>query len=166
MTEFETFQLWVGKTSVSPTFAQSDIQIQDSNTIRLVYCRPTDFSKRRTDTSNAQAANNTSPDTVTAGAFVELQITQSRESDISSTDVLKLLIKMFYTKMNADGFLKARIGLVTTDNPALNLSPPSDLAGYKIISFKQTPNQEDIALQTFTILLQFIGDHLQLEAFS
>ncbi len=168
MANFDTFKLWYAKgTGVNNTFALADAtrKIQNATTptgeeISLIYVLPSPFSKRQTDVSQALAADPTAPDTGTAGATVILRFTQERKVT-RTVSVLPKLLEMFYLKSSDNTFEKGRFGLENTDNPDLDILPLTT-AGYKFISFKQEPNQNQTSLQIWELTLKFLGDHTKL----
>ena len=165
MTSFEDFTLYYAKSLADNTPVLATLKIVGgANNIKLVYCIPIEFTKRQTDTSNALSEDITSPDTGTARAGVEIEFTQERAS-APTTNVLVTLLDMFYKKTEDDIFRKARFGLSNTDNPSLDALPIAT-GGYKFISFRQMPNRDNPALNTYIIRLDFIGDHTILGAFS
>ena len=164
MTTFEDFTLYYAKSLIDNTAALATLKIVGgANNIKLVYCIPIEFTKRQTDTSNAQSADQTSPDTGTAKAGVEIQFTQERSTS-PTTNVLVTLLDMFYKKTEDDIFRKARFVLLNTDNPELDAEPIAT-GGYKFLNFKQIPNQDDPALNVYIVQLNLIGDHTILGAF-
>ena len=167
MSAFSTFKLWYALSLASNTFALAAAtrRIQNTTTptgeeISLIYCMPQNFAKRATDVSNALAVDPTSPDTGTAGSNVVLRFVQERKV-APTVPVLEELIELFYLFQSDDDFEKGRIGLESTDNPGLDCLPVAT-AGYKIISFKQEPNQNNPAITIYEIVLKFIGDHTKL----
>ncbi len=164
MTSFEDFTLYYAKSLVDNTPVLADLKIVGgANNIKLVYCIPIEFAKRQTDTSNAQSEDTTSPDTGTARAGVEIQFTQERGTP-PATNVLATLLDMFYKKTEDDIFRKGRFGLSNTDNPDLDATPIAT-GGYKFLNFKQIPNQDNPALNTYIVQLNLVGDHTILGAF-
>lgn len=168
MVAYDTFKLWYSKgTGANNTFALADgtRKIQNVTTpakeeISLIYCLPGSFVKRATDVSEALAVDPTSPDTGTGSSNVILRFTQKREQT-PTIPVLAQLLEMFYLKSSDDIYLKGRFGLENTDNPQLDVLPlPS--AGYKFLSYKQEPNQNNPALLIYEITLKFVGDHTKL----
>lgn len=168
MAAFDTFKLWYSK-GVSPnnTFVLADAtrKIQNLTTpaeekVSLIYCIPSPFTKRQTDVSTALAADPKKPDTGTAGAFVILRFTQLREQT-PTVGVMAQLLNMFYLKSSDDTYDFGRFGLENTDHPELDVLP-IPTAGYKFISFKQEPNQNNPALQIWELTLEFLGDHTKL----
>jgi hypothetical protein len=163
MTAFESFTLFFAKSLVENSAAQADLKISDTDGVKLIYCIPIDFSKRQTDTSNAQSEDKTSPDTGTAKAGIELRFTQERNI-APATNILKTLMDMFYKRTQDIDFRKARFGLLNDDNPELDVKP-TDVGGYKFTGFRQEPNPDSPALLMYTVKMDFIGDHTLLGAF-
>jgi hypothetical protein len=163
MAEFETFTLFYAKSLAENGAADALLKITNADKVKLVYCIPIDFTKRQTDTSNAQAEDKTSPDTGTARAGIEIRFTQERDV-APSVNVLKTLMDMFYKKSNDVDFRKARFGLENDDNPELDVTP-TNVGGYKFQTFRQEPNPNDPAILVYTVQLDFIGDHTLLGAF-
>ena len=163
VTNFENFKLWFALSLASPDAASATLFINNTDNTKLIYCIPTSFQKRQTDTSNAQSEDPEKPDSGTAGAAIELRIIQARNSP-PTTPVLDKLIQMFYNKSDDSDFRKGRFGLESTDAPGLN-TVPGPLNGYKFINFKQEPNPDKSAKQIYTIQLEFLGDHTKLGAF-
>ena len=165
-TQLETFKLWYAKGGNNKfSDADNDVKIQNVTTpeaekISLIYCMPSNFSKRSTDVSTALAADIKSPDTGTGVNDVILRFTQERKQR-RTIPVLPKLLKMFYLKSSDDDFHAGRFGLENTDNPELDCLPVK-LAGYKLESFKQEPNQNTPTIQIWEIRLKFVGDHTKL----
>lgn len=166
MATYENFKLWFAA-GVAPnnTFATATIKMQNAtsplaNLVSLIYCLPSRFAKRATDVSNALAVDPTSPDTGTGMSDVILRFTEKREATPGVT-VLSILLNMFYQKSSDDTFEKGRFGLETTDSPDLDVLP-LPTAGYKFVSFKQEPNQNNAALIIWEVTLKFLGDHTKL----
>ena len=167
MTVFETFKIWYAKSLSNNKFSQADgnIKVRDfsspiKQSVQLIYVIPSQFRKRETDVSEALAVDPSSPDTGTAMSDVIVRFVQKREEALS-TSVLPLLLNMFYVKSSDKDFEKGRIGLESSDNPDLDCLPVK-LAGYKFKGFKQEPNQDKTALQTWEVTLKFLGDHSKL----
>lgn len=163
MAEFESFTLYFALSLGQNEAADATLKITNVDGIKLIYCIPIDFTKRQTDTSNAQAPDKTSPDTGTARAGIEVRFSQERDT-APAVNVLKTLMDMFYKKSNDINFRKARFGLLNDDNPELDVKPTS-VGGYKFQNFKQEPNPDKIAINVYTVQLDFIGDHTLLGAF-
>ncbi len=163
MTAFENFTLYYALSLVNNTAAQATLKITNADGITLVYCIPIEFSKRQTDTSNAQSEDPTSPDTGTARADIEIKFTQVRQI-APTVNVLKTLMDMFYRKTQDDDFRKARFGLLNDDNSELDVEPTA-VGGYKFLLFRQVPNPDDPALNAYIVQLKYIGDHTLLGAF-
>lgn len=163
MASFENFTLYFAFSLGQNQAANATLKISNVDGIKLIYCIPIDFTKRQTDTSNAQSEDKTSPDTGTARAGIELRFSQER--DVAPTvNLLKTLLDMFYKKSNDVDFRKARFGLLNDDNPELDVEP-TNVGGYKFQNFKQEPNPDKIAINVYTVQLDFIGDHTLLGAF-
>jgi len=163
MTAFEAFTLYFAKSLAENTAALADLKITNVDGVKLIYCIPIDFSKRQTDTSNAQSEDKTSPDTGTAKAGIELRFSQERNM-APATNVVKTLMDMFYKRTQDIDFRKARFGLLNDDNPELDVEPTAE-GGYKFTSFRQEPNPDSPALLIYTVKMDFIGDHTLLGAF-
>lgn len=168
MGDFQTFKIWYAKSLAQNTFGNADDnrKIQDVATpeetsVKLLSVIPTSFQKRATDQSAALAADKTSPDTGTALNNVTIRFTQQREATLIAPTILTRLINIFYLKSSDDDFQKGRIGLENTDNPELDVLPIAT-AGYKFLSFHQEPNDQKISLQTWELVLGFVGDHTKL----
>lgn len=163
MAEFENFTLYYALSLAQNEAPDATLKITNVDGIKLIYCIPIDFTKRQTDTSNAQSNDKTSPDTGTARAGIEIRFSQERDA-APSVNVLKTLMDMFYKKSNDSSFRKARFGLLNNDNPELDVKPTS-VGGYKFQNFRQEPNPDKIAINIYTVQLDFIGDHTLLGAF-
>lgn len=168
MATFEEFKIWYADSLGSNSFANADAdkKIQNTTTageeISLIYCIPASFAKRATDVSEALAVDPTSPDTGTGMSDIILRFTQQRENGApTAPTVLTRLFNMFYLSQNDSDFQKGRIGIENADNPELDCLPVA-LAGYKITSFRQEPNQDTPALQIWEVRLKFLGDHTKL----
>jgi len=160
MTAFEDFTLYFALSLAQNDATNATLKISNTDGIKLVYCIPNEFTKRVTDTSNALAIDKTEPDTGSGRINVELQITQSRETE-PTTNVLEILNEMFFNKSNDEDFRKGRFGLLCDDNVELEIEPVK-FAGYKFAGFRQIPNKDNPALQAFNISLTFVGDHTKL----
>jgi hypothetical protein len=168
MSAYDTFKIWYALSLGSNSFAaqtDADLKIENITSpvgeeVSLIYVIPSPFSKRVTDVSNALAVNPTSPDTGTGQSNVILRFVQKREVT-PTVPVLPKLLRMFYKFQSDDDFQKGRIGLESTDNPELDCLPIAT-AGYKMISFKQEPNQNFPAVQIWEVILKFLGDNSKL----
>lgn len=165
---FSEFKLWYAKSLTENSFAQADDnkKIEDTTTpageeIQLIFCNPSQFTKRVTDTSEALAVDRTSPDTGTALTDVTIRIAQARTAATRTIPILAKILELFFEKSNDDIFQKGRIGLYNTDNPELNVVPTAN-AGYKFIGFGELPNQDTPGITIYDIIIQFVGDHTQL----
>jgi hypothetical protein len=168
MAAYDTFKLWYAK-AVSPnnTFAAADATHKLENVttpvgeeVSLIYVLPSSFAKRTTDVSNALAVDPTSPDTGTGQSNVILRFVQQR-TVTPTIPVLPKLLAMFYEFQSDDTFQKGRMGLESTDNPELDCLP-IPTAGYKLLSFKQEPNQNHPGVQIWEVVLKFVGDNSKL----
>lgn len=166
MATYENFKIWFAESTANNTFddAADNLKIQNRSDvageeIKLIYCNPTQFSKRVTDVSNVLAIDKTAPDTGSAGNFVTLRFTQQREQSGEPTiPVLFQLLQMYFTiQTDGGGFQKGRIGLENSDNPQLDCLP-IQLAGYKMLRFRQEPNDNSPALKIYEVDLEFLGD--------
>lgn len=167
MAAFDTFKLWYAASIANNSFALADADKRIENTttptgeeIQLIYCIPTQFQKRVTDVSNALAVDPKAPDTGTAGSYVTLRFAQKRNV-APTVSALTKLRDMFYLFGTDDTFISGRFGLENTDNPELDCLPIAN-AGYRMVSFKQEPNQNQAALLTYEVVLRFLGDHTKL----
>jgi len=167
MAAYDTFKLWYALSIANNAFSQAaatrrieNVTTPTGEEISLIYCLPNPFAKRATDTSEALAVDPTSPDTGTGSSNIIIRFTQKREGT-PTIPVLAKLLEMFYLKSSDDIFLKGRFGLENTDNPQLDVLPLAT-AGYKFLSFKQEPNQNNPALMIYELTLKFVGDHTKL----
>jgi len=166
---FEVFKIWYALDLANNEFAdQTDALRKIENTttpsgeeISLIYCLPNPFSKRVTDVSEALAVDPKSPDTGTAMANVIIRFTQQRKNGQPASPILDKLIEMFYLKGTDDIFLNGRFGLENSDNPKLDCLPIAT-AGYKLLTFKEEPNQNTLTITTWELHLKFLGDHTKL----
>jgi len=76
--EFADFAIWQAASLGDPSKAGATFVIQQSSTIRLDYCIPLSWTKKRTDLTGVQEEEDVHPDTGPAGGLVELQITLDR----------------------------------------------------------------------------------------
>lgn len=165
MAAFENFKIWYAKSLGSNAFASADTNRRIQNTtdtdkaISLISCTPQIFAKRVTDVSTALAVDPTSPDTGTGMSDVIIRFTEERTIALTASALEKLL-EMFYQLSSDDVFL-ARFGLENTDNSRLDCLPIAT-AGYKFKSFRQEPNQNTPGIQTYEVVLKFVGDHTKL----
>ncbi len=168
MPAYDTFKIWYAFSLGANEFDDQtdlDLKIQNATTpvgeeVSLIYVIPSPFAKRVTDVSNALAVNPTAPDTGTGQSNIILRFVQKREVT-PTVPVLPKLIRMFYKFSSDDDFKKARFGLESTDAPALDCLPIAT-AGYKMLSFKQEPNQNFPAVQIWEVVFKFIGDNSKL----
>jgi len=82
----------------------------------------------------------------------------------TSQAVLKTLMTWFYELNTNTTFRRGYLGLLTEDNPDLDLKPIA-LAGYRLISFQMLPDIENPAALQFLVRINFQGDHTELGAF-
>ena len=161
---FATFQLWQAASLASPSYAQqtnnllkfSDI---DDPEIKVDYCVPSSWIKKRTDVTGVQNEQDVHPDTGPAGAFVEIQFTVDRSSN--TPNILKTLIRWYGTQNTNSDFKRGFLGLTNSDNPELDLIPES-LLGYKLVQFQQINPIDFKARQIYRILLQLGGKAIDL----
>ena len=136
--------------------------VADGGAIRCQYCIARQFNKRQTDLTSPDEPDPTSPDTGTAMNIVELLFLVDRST--ASQTVLKRLMEWFYELNTNTTFRRGYLGLLTQDNPDLDLKPIA-LAGYRLISFQMLPDIENPAVLQFLIRINFQGDHTELGAF-
>jgi len=161
--EFADFAIWYSLSLALPGKTDATIKIESSTTIRLDYCVPQLWSKKRTDLTGVQETEDVHPDTGPAGGFVELQVTLDRGAALPV--FLKTLLN-FYGLQNTDSdFRRGRIGLENSDNPGLDLVPSATI-GYRMIQFSLINPIDFKAKQIYRILLQFGGDALSLPVFT
>ncbi len=160
--EFDAFAIWFALSIGSPGKASATSKIENSATIKLDYCIPTNWAKKRTDVTGAQEETDVHPDTGPAGAFVELQVTIDRGT--STPAFIKELIRWYGTQNTDSDFKRGRLGLENDDNPELDLVPSATI-GYKLIQFGIISPVSYKAKQTYKILLQFGGPALSLPVF-
>lgn len=163
VTAFENFTLYYALSIAQNGPNDATLKISNTDGISLIYCNPSEFLKRVTDTSNALALDKTEPDTGTGKAIVELQVSQDRSTP-PTTNILKILEQMFFIKSSDTIFRRGRFGLVSTDNPELD-AEPIKFGGYKFAGFKQIPNKDEPGLVKYNIILSFVGDHTILGGF-
>lgn len=157
--EFDEFQLWYadGLAPNNTYAAQTDnsLKFQNDSQIKLDYCIPVNWSKRRTDLTGVQSDEGVYPDTGPAGAFVELQLTVDRTS-VLAQDFIAVLIN-YYDILNTDSdFPRGRLGLTNTDNPQFDVTPVPTM-GYRMIQFMQIDPMDNKGRQIYRILLQRAG---------
>lgn len=160
--EFTAFAIWQAASLGDPSKAGATFKIESSSTIRLDYCIPQLWTKRRTDITGVQEDESVHPDTGPAGGFVELQITLDR--GVSLPLFLKTLLRWFGTQNTNSDFKRGFLGLENDDNPGLDLVPAAKL-GYRLIQFGIISPIDYKAKQTYRILLQFGGRALDLPVF-
>lgn len=160
--EFADFAIWQALSLAQPDKASSVNKIESSATIRLDYCIPQLWTKKRTDITGVQEVEDVHPDTGPAGGFVELQVNLDRGS---ATPVFLKTLLSYYGKQNTDSdFKRGFLGLENSDNPELDLVPSATI-GYRLIQFGMINPIDFKAKQIYRILLQFGGSALQLPVF-
>lgn len=161
--EFASFQLWIAKSLAQNTFAQadSDKKFENDTQIKLDYCVPKQFVKKRTDVTGVQSDQDVHPDTGPAGAFVEIQFTVDRKV-AQLQDFLSALIKMYGIQNTNSEFKRGFIGLTNTDNPQLDVTTPSGTLGYRLVEFGQIDPIDYKARQIYRVLLQLAGKAIDL----
>ncbi len=157
-TVFETFQLWQAASLALPGFDNADDnrKFENDTQVKLDYCIPSLFVKKRTDTTGVQSEQDVHPDTAPAGGFVEAQITIDRKS-VLTQDVLSALIYWYGTQNTNSVFKRGFLGLINTDNPQLDIPTPSATLGYRLVQFQQLNPVDFPARQIFRIMLQLGG---------
>ena len=167
MPAYDTFKIWFAKSVANNEFADADATARIENlttpvgeAVSLIYVIPSNFAKRVTDVSNALATDPTAPDTGTGQSNVTVRFVQKREVT-PTIPVLPKLLEIFYNLQSDDDFQKGRMGLENSDNPELDCLP-IPTAGYKMLSYKQEPNQNFPAVQIWEVVLKFVGDNSKL----
>ena len=161
--EFADFAIWQALSLAQPAKADAAIKIESSDTIRLDYCVPLSWTKKRTDLTGVQETEDVHPDTGPAGGLVELQITLDR--GVSLPLFLKTLLRWYGTQNTNSDFKRGFLGLENADNPALDLVP-SETIGYRLLQYGVISPVDFKAKQTYRVLLQFGGSALSLPIFS
>ena len=161
--EFADFAIWQALSLAQPAKADAAIKIESSDTIRLDYCVPLSWTKKRTDLTGVQETEDVHPDTGPAGGLVELQITLDR--GVSLPLFLKTLLRWYGTQNTNADFKRGFLGLENADNPALDLEPDATI-GYRLLQFGVISPVDFKAKQTYRVLLQFGGSALSLPIFS
>jgi len=160
--EFTDFAIWQALSLAQPAKADATFKIESSSTIRLDYCIPQLWTKRRTDLTGTQEDEDVHPDTGPAGGFVELQVTLDR--GVALPEFLKTLLRWYGTQNTNSDFKRGFLGLENSDNPALDLVPSATI-GYRMIQYGVIGPIDFKAKQTYRILLQFGGSALSLPVF-
>jgi len=161
--EFQDTTLYKALSIGSNDAASSVLKIvADGGAIRCQYCIAREFMKRQTDLTSPDEPDPTSPDTGTARNIVEILFLVDRS--VASQAVLKTIMTFFYELNTNTTFRRGYLGLLTKDNPDLDLKPIA-LAGYRLISFQMLPDIENPAVLQFLVRINFQGDHTQLGAF-
>jgi len=165
--EFATFQLWQATSLALPGFgdALDTRKFQNTTTLKLDYCIPLKWSKKRTDTTGVQSEENVHPDTGPAGALVEIQFTVDRKVAPAPTaqNFLQTLILIYATQNTNSIFRRGFLGLVNTDNPELNVTTPTAKLGYRLLEYGQIDPIDFKSRQKYRVLLQLEGKASTLE---
>lgn len=160
--DFETFGLYRAFSVAQNALADSIDKIENSAAIKCQYVRPANFTKRQADLTPPEGTDPVNPDTGIGQSVVEILLQVDRGT--TSQAVEKTLIKWFFEKAENVTFRRGFLGLLSDDDPDLDLKP-IQFAGYRIIHFHKIPETEHPASQQFIIWIQFEGDHTQLGAF-
>ncbi len=160
--EFTDFAIWQALSLADPSKAGATFKIESSTTIRLDYCIPSAWTKKRTDLTGVQETEDVHPDTGPAAGLVELQITLDR--GVSLPEFLKTLLRWYGTQNTNSDFKRGILGLENSDNPALDLVPSATI-GYRLLQFGVISPVDFKAKQTYRVLLQFGGSALSLPVF-
>jgi len=159
--EFATLQLWQAASIGSPTFgdALDTRKFENTTTLKLDYCIPLKWSKKRTDTTGVQSEENVHPDTGPAGALVEIQFTVDRKIALGAGDqnFLQTLILIYATQNTNSIFRRGFLGLINSDNPELNVTTPTATLGYRLLDFGQIDPIDFKSRQKYRVLLQLEG---------
>jgi len=161
--EFADFAIWQALSLALPSKASATFKIESSSTIRLDYCVPSSWTKKRTDLTGVQETEDVHPDTGPAAGLVELQITLDR--GVTLPLFLKTLLRWYGTQNTNSDFKRGFLGLENADNPALDLVPSATI-GYRLLQFGVISPVDFKAKQTYRLLLQFGGSALSLPIFS
>ena len=159
---FETFGLYRALSVAQNALADSTDKIENSAAIKCQYVRPANFTKRQADLTPPEGIDPVNPDTGVGQSIVETLLQVDRGT--ASQAVEKTLIKWFFEKAENVTFKRGFLGLLSDDDPDLDLKP-IQFAGYRIVHFHKIPETEHPASQQFIIHVQFEGDHTQLGAF-
>ncbi len=160
--EFADFAIWIAASLGDPSKAGSSFVITNTSQIKLEYCIPISWTKKRTDVTGVQEEADVHPDTGPAGGLVELQITIDRTT--STPEFLKTLLRFYGTQNTDSDFKRGFLGLENDDNPPLDLEPSASL-GYRLIQFGIISPVSFKAKQTYKILLQLGGAAISLPVF-
>lgn len=161
--DFETIKIWQAGTIALPGFANATNKFENGAEIKLDYCIPKQWSKKRTETTGVESEIDVHPDTGPAGAFVEIQIIIDRKT--TSPTFLKHLMRWYATQNTDSDFTRGFLGLENSDNPELNLVPSATL-GYKLVYFQQINPSDHKARQMYQIVLQLGGSALNMPVFT
>jgi len=161
--EFATLQIWIAASLGSATFAQADSnkKFENDAQIKLDYCSPQLWVKKRTDVTGVQSDEDVHPDTGPAGAFVEIQFTVDR-SNVLAQDFLSALIHMYGIILTDNEFKRGRIGLINSDNPQLDIITPTATLVYKLVQFQEIDPIDYKSRQIFKVVLQLAGKAVNL----
>ena len=160
---FSAFGLWQAASLTSPGLADATYKIQNSSTVKLVYCAPKSMDKKRTDVTGVQSDVNVHPDTGPAGLTVEIMLAIDRGA-ADQLSILTNLLRWYGTQNTNNVFKRGFLGLSSDDNNPLNVTPTATL-GYKLIHAEQTNPVDYKSRQMFTILLQLGGRVLDMPIF-
>ncbi len=160
---FFVLKLWVATSLGSATFAQgaSNKKFQNDAQIKLEYCIPKRWAKKRTDVTGVQSDIDVHPDTGPAGAFVEIQFSVDRGS-AQTQDFLTALIRMYGTQNTDSEFKRGFLGLINGDNPQLDITTPTATLGYRLIEYEQIDPIDYKSRQLYRVLLQLGGKAIDL----
>lgn len=153
---FEVLQIWQAASIASPSFGDATIKFENNSQIKLDYCVPSLWVKKRTDVTGVQDEQDVHPDTGPAGGFVEIQFTVDR-TNVLTQDFLSVLLKWYGTQNTNSDFKRGFLGLTNGDNPQLDITLPSALLGYRLIQFQQINPIDFQARQIYRIMLQLGG---------
>ena len=158
---FEILQIWQADSLALPDFDDATIKFENDDQIKLDYCIPQLWAKKRTETTGVQDEQDVHPDTGPAGGFVEIQFTADRSTPLTQ-NFLSVLLKWYGTQNTNSDFKRGFLGLINTDNPQLDITEPQAFLGYRLVQFQQINPLEFPARQIFRIQLQFGGKAINL----
>jgi len=159
--QYATLKLWQASTVVNNTFSQKVRGFENSAQIKLDYCVPLNWVKKRTETTGVQNEQDVHPDTGPAGAFVDIQITIDRSQSAAPSDFLTNLITWYGTQNTDNIFKRGFLGLENSDNPELD-ALPVEFLGYKLVQFGVISPVDFPGRQKYKILLQLGGKAIDL----
>lgn len=154
--EYATLKLWQAPTPALNFFGSKVRGFETGAQIKLDYCIPFNWQKKRTDVTGVQSEEDVHPDTGPAGAFVDIQIVVDRSTDIAPDNFLTSLIKWYGTQNTNNIFKRGFLGLENEDNPELDALPQTNL-GYKLVSYGVIDPLDFKGRQVYKILLQLGG---------